>query len=463
VGALRQAVDRLTRCTRGSAAAAAIVLAALVSVAAADAGSVTAGSGRTAARSADEPTTIPVPEKRPAGWIAIDKVSNGCGGGALIGLQNWIGDTATYGSGNPFEPVFKVSFREACNLHDAAYSGALVWDGIHGAFTDFRSMTQKEADDKMQADMNLACNAQIPPKYDKLREECKAGVNHYRLVRVTGALNFRDRNDLSGAWANQNPGWPLCDIGAHPWTIKQTGREVTVTWLHGSGQAGSFKGVLITGDKLTDDRIVGEYTLSGGGQKPTGGPMTFAVTGEDTFDFNGTGVPGGKMVRKERATQGASGPHVCKRSSPPATTTTPATAAGTFVLTSTKVTNPNAPELVIDANGQKATWNHCCDGGKWTLDFSWKVPQTMAAGKASSITIGMHASGVQPDQPILFQMSARAPDFAQALDMHYPSPSSATKTYTVPLAEDLKDSKEVFVVIAVVSAEITYTYRRSGG
>src|SRR5579864_175328 len=47
------------------------------------------------------PMSIPVPTDKPApaGSIPIEKVSNGCGGGGAStepGLQNWVGDSATY-------------------------------------------------------------------------------------------------------------------------------------------------------------------------------------------------------------------------------------------------------------------------------------------------------------------------------------------------------------------------------
>ena len=72
------------------------------------------------------------------------------------------------------------------------------------------------------------------------------------------------------------------------------------------------------------------------------------------------------------------------------------------------------------------------------------------------------SQSVQPVQPLLVQMGARAPDFVQALSINYPNPASASKTYTVPLAEDQKDFKDVVMIVSVVSAEITYTYHRSG-
>jgi hypothetical protein len=228
-----------------------------------------ARDGRAASRSASvaagEPQSIPMGDRKtPPGWIAIDKVSNGCGGGPLIGLQNWIGDTATYGNLNPFEPKFKVNFREACNLHDAAYSGAYVWDSLRGKFKDFRDTTQAQADYDLQRDMNLLCNAQIPARWEDARRQCRDGVGHYMLVRAVGRFSYRDRYTLTGGWANTAPGWPVCDIGASLWNMSQSGRDVTATWQHGTsgGAQGSFKGVLVTGDKITDDQVIGQYTIT---------------------------------------------------------------------------------------------------------------------------------------------------------------------------------------------------------
>lgn len=94
------------------------------------------------------------------------------------------------------------------------------------------------------------------------------------LVRATGWGIYRDRTDLSGTWSNANaPTWPLCDIVADNWTVEQADREVTITWRHGAATAvGSFRGVLVTGDKLTDDRIVGEYTITEAGRRSAAAP-----------------------------------------------------------------------------------------------------------------------------------------------------------------------------------------------
>jgi hypothetical protein len=419
------------------------------------------------------PTTIAMHGTPPPGWIAIEKVSNGCGGGDAStepGIQNMVGDSATYGTGNPFEPSFKVNFREACNFHDAAYSGALVWDSLKGKFTDFRGITQKEADDKMQADMDLLCEAQIPERWPKARANCKSGINHWLLVSAIGSVNFRDRTEIDGMWHNVAPGWPLCDIGANDWTITQNGRNVTVRWRNGAGgsQVGTFKGVLVTGDKPRDDRVVGEYTINDHGAKVSGGTMTFALSGDkDRFDFNGTGVPGGTMARNERSTQSASAPPRCsKPASTPTTTTTPAVPKGTFVLASAKLTdNPYGKEVTVGASGGTATWDHCCDGGKWKIQYTWKFPASITPGKSSSISMSLKTVSVEPSQPLSDQMTALAPDFRQDLTTNYPNPASASKTYTVPLSVGYNDPnyKEIKLYVGFAHATVTFTYRRVSG
>jgi hypothetical protein len=199
--------------------------------------------------------------------------------------------------------------------------------------------------------------------------------------------------------------------------------------------------------------------------------MTFKVLSEDKFDFNGTGVPGGNMARAARSTQGAvvsEAPPRCKTPAPkpPA----PPTQAGAFNLVAglTEVKNANPPELTVNAGGT-AVWNHTGEfggagkGGEWRVDFTWKVPQTLTPGKSSSLTLGLQVSNVRPEQPILFQIGARAPDFKQVLDINYPNPAGDSKTYAIPVSAGWKDAKtvkELVVIIDVVGAEVVYHYRR---
>jgi hypothetical protein len=145
----------------------------------------------------------------------------------------------------------------------------------------------------------------------------------------------------------------------------------------------------------------------------------------------------------------------------PAKTTPSTGGAGAFArVSSPKVTNPNAPELRIDTAAGTATWEHCCDGGKWKVVFKWTVPASLTPGKSASLSMTVDVQSVEPPQPLFVQMTARAPDFAQPLTVNYPSPPSATKTYTVPISAGYAGAKDLYVVIQVVSAEITYTYHR---
>jgi hypothetical protein len=304
------------------------------------------------------PMTHPLPanEKPPPGWIAIEEVSNGCGGGEAStepGLQNWIGDSATFGDGLLTDPRYEVNFREACNLHDAAYSGAYVWDSIHGKFTDFRGMTQKEADDKLQSDMDRLCEKTIPARWETTRANCKAGIGHWLAVRAIGGLGpYKRRIDLTGKWFNTNPGWPLCDTGGSDWTVTQTGRRVTAEWQHGTdgSKFGHFEGTLITRDH--DSIVQGTYTVTAGrnGPKVDSGEMMFVVNpAADSIDFNGK-LPGGNVARREQGLNSLSGRLArgqLPKCSPSITTTT-----------QTQPTKPAAVEpttLTLTVNGKSDT------------------------------------------------------------------------------------------------------------
>ena len=63
-------------------------------------------------------------------------------------------------------------------------------------------------------------------------------------------------------------------------------------------------------------------------------------------------------------------------------------------------------------------------------------------GKSASVTLSLKAESVEPSQPLLVQMGARAPDFRQDLSINYPSPAQASKTYTIPLSAGYKDYKD---------------------
>jgi hypothetical protein len=152
---------------------------------------------------------------------------------------------------------------------------------------------------------------------------------------------------------------------------------------------------------------------------------------------------------------------------PPAKPKPPA-AAGTFTLVPglTEVKNARPPELTVDAAGQTAVWDHTGQfggagkGGEWRVDFKWNVPQTLTPGKSSSLTLGLQVSNVRPEQPILFQIGARAYDFKQVIDLPYPNPAGLTKSFSIPVSMSYKDYKELFVIVDVVGAEVIYHYKK---
>jgi hypothetical protein len=67
---------------------------------------------------------------------------------------------------------------------------------------------------------------------------------------------------------------------------------------------------------------------------------------------------------------------------------------------------------------------------------------------------------VNPSQPLGFQITAFMPDFAQAVQAHWPETPSASKTFTIPVAADQKDSQEIVVTIGVLSGSVQYHYRK---
>jgi hypothetical protein len=136
-----------------------------------------------------------------------------------------------------------------------------------------------------------------------------------------------------------------------------------------------------------------------------------------------------------------------------------APAPGTFVLASHKITNYAPNEFKVNPGGS-ATWDHCCDGGKWKIEYTWKVPTTLTAGKSSTIAMSLEVVTVEPRQPLLVQMSALHPDFRQDLATQYPDQPSASKSYQVPLSAGYAGSKQpIQVWISLGNAQIAYTYR----
>ena len=231
------------------------------------------------------------------GAVDIALISNGCGGGAhLVGVQNSIGDSSVYrNSINPFGMRYKVLFRPACNLHDAGYSGAYVWDNISGRWVDFFHMTKAEVDTRFLQDMRKLCDEQIKDAPVALAD-CRGrggktsfgAETRYNFVRDHG-VGYRPRPNLTGQWRSAT------DSISPPWVLKQSSRAVTATW-HGNqadghpGLTGMFTGTLVSydPDQTTppprNDEVDGRYAIHEGSLAPTG-TMSFVLDGKNPDQY----------------------------------------------------------------------------------------------------------------------------------------------------------------------------------
>jgi hypothetical protein len=134
--------------------------------------------------------------------------------------------------------------------------------------------------------------------------------------------------------------------------------------------------------------------------------------------------------------------------------------AGTFTLQSPKptdVSNTHKSELTIDPDGMTAHFD-AASGADWQSDYSWKVPQTITAGKTYTITLHDKILNVTPSQPLGDQMNALAPDFAQAIQAHWPDNPDVSKTFTVPLSAG--QTSEFTITIGFISSGVTYHYKK---
>ena len=265
------------------------------------------GRGGAWARAADSaPYLIPQPiGPPPLGAVDIATISNGCGGGpyaSLVKVQNLLGDSSTYrNSLNPFGTRYTVDFRPACNLHDAGYSGAYVWDAINGRWYDAFDRSKAEIDTKFLLDMQKLCEKQIPADAPEALRECKSTGEHlldghipangaesrYNFVRDHG-VGFRVRPVLSGQWTNTG-----CSLGN--WTFSQAGRTIHASWQEppsssgAPGYSGSFTGTLFSYDPTQSvppprpDVIEGTYTVT----KGSAPAKTYTVE----FELSASGVP----------------------------------------------------------------------------------------------------------------------------------------------------------------------------
>ena len=136
--------------------------------------------------------------------VAISTVANGCGGAgwdSWVVVQNYFGNTSKYANSNvnPLARTHTVNFKDACDLHDAGYAGAVVRDKVNGGLVvDYRTWSRKRVDVKFLDDMRRLCTRQLPATAVTALKNCKAtggttsygAESRFNLVRRIGAQFF---------------------------------------------------------------------------------------------------------------------------------------------------------------------------------------------------------------------------------------------------------------------------------
>lgn len=122
-----------------------------------------------------------------SGQVKVGPISNGCGtgefGSTAEWLQNYYGDVRTYGFEND---RLDVIVRNACNVHDAAYSGATIYDPFTKSVIDFRTWSRSRIDAKFRDDIQRLCRREIGAavrRQDLLRT-CLNGVSLANLASL---------------------------------------------------------------------------------------------------------------------------------------------------------------------------------------------------------------------------------------------------------------------------------------
>jgi hypothetical protein len=183
----------------------------------------------------------------PAAVVAIGSVSNGCGPGPTASLEPRQLDTWTF-HGLTSAKVFTISFRDACDLHDAAYNGAEVYDAINRGYVDHFAWSREQADEKFLRDLKSICNRELQHEPAPLFSCNKYATSYYYGVRRGGEAAWVHRPHLIGRWIVSDP------KEAAIWEFKQDGRSTTAA-IRGVGKnakyRGRFTGTVVSGFEVS--------------------------------------------------------------------------------------------------------------------------------------------------------------------------------------------------------------------
>jgi hypothetical protein len=217
-------------------------------------------------------------------------VSNGCGAGVASSAPRPF-DTSTYlNSNNPRGRRYVVNFRMACNLHDAAYSGAKVADPLNGGVIDTFGWSKLKADEVFLTNMKKLCDQAFKGTGATVAlADCKGkggktstgALSRYNVV--TGPLAesaYRARPNLAGPWSGQ---------GISNFVFTQNGRSVTATWTRGD-LTGELRATIISRDQ---DSVIQGYVQAtvNGVTTQLGVTMTANPDTPKVLSVSGGGLP----------------------------------------------------------------------------------------------------------------------------------------------------------------------------
>jgi hypothetical protein len=143
-----------------------------------------------------------------SGQVKVGPISNGCGtalwGSAPEWVMNYYGDVRSYGFEND---QLDVIVRNACNVHDAAYAGATIYDPFSKSVIDFRTWSRSRIDAKFREDIQRICRREIGTAIRK-QDLLKTCLNGVTLANLTSLITLQGPGK-AGESVGANTYWEL--------------------------------------------------------------------------------------------------------------------------------------------------------------------------------------------------------------------------------------------------------------
>jgi hypothetical protein len=119
----------------------------------------------------------------------------------------------------------------------------------------------------------------------------------------------------------------------------------------------------------------------------------------------------------------------------------------------------------VDAPGGKATWDHCCEAGKWSSEFSFTPPPTLTTGGTGTFNLGIKVTDCESGSGCNFQMAISGPgvaaDRAATVHADFKGTANVNKSVMVSLPDSWASQDTAIIVLTIDSGpELTYTYKR---